>query len=64
MMGPDVSSLQFGEGPSGRLSDMQENQYNEIRAKAMGNSLESYQEVGNTAYVTFDHFASNYKTSH
>ena len=64
MMGPDVSGLQFGEGPSGRLSDMQENQYKELRAKIMGDSLESYQEVGNTAYVTFDHFETNYKTSH
>ncbi len=63
MMGPDVSGLQFGDGPSSRLSDMQENQYNEIRDKVMGDSLEGYQEVGNTAYVTFDSFVSKYDTS-
>ena len=64
MMGADVSGLQFGAGPSSRLSDMQENQYNEIRAKVMGDSIENYQEVGNTAYVTFDHFVCGYNTSY
>lgn len=45
-----------GEGPSSRLFDHQRAQYLRIRQNQMGEDVLPYQEVGNTAYVTFDEF--------
>ena len=53
-----------GNGPSNRLYDNQEDQYKAIRSKLLGDKVEAYQEVGNTAYITFDEFASKYKTAY
>ena len=57
------AELQGGGGPSSRLSDAQEEQYNALRSRVMGDKIEAYQEVGNTAYITFDHFATNYSAA-
>ena len=56
------------EGPSGRRDSYQTRLFGEARAKALGQEYEAYQEVGNTAYVTFDRFyaqdeASDYYTA-
>ena len=58
MAGTDVE-LSGGYGPSHRLYDRQEEEYKAIRRSIMGD-VPGYQEVGNTAYITFDGFHSIY----
>ena len=58
MAGTDVE-LSGGYGPSHRLYDRQEKEYKAIRRSIMCD-VPGYQEVGNTAYITFDGFHSIY----
>ena len=62
MAGRDTK-LEGGYGPSSRLSDNQEEQYKDLRKSMLGENAEGYLEVGNTAYITFDHFESNYSAA-
>ena len=57
-MGAD---LQEGTGPSVRLSERQEKQYQAARSSALGEQFEPYQEIQNTAYITFDRFDSDFE---
>ena len=43
-------------GPSARLDSRQTNRYAALRQQGMGDDWQSYEEVGNTAYITFDGF--------
>ena len=45
-------------GPSSRLDNAQSQKYAKLRAAGMGEDWQGYQEVGNTAYITFDTFES------
>ena len=54
-----MTGLQDMEGkkaPSARFYDEQEDQYAKLRRAGMGDDIPAYQEVGNTAYITFDEF--------
>lgn len=53
--------LEGGDGPSERSFSAQEKRYKNMREKFLGEKVEAYQEVGDTAYVTFDEFTSKYK---
>ena len=55
------AELQGGQGNSSRQYDANSEKYKKARANALGDKIEGYQEVGNTAYVTFDEFTSVYK---
>lgn len=57
MTGVDAAA-QFPEedGPSSRLFTAKARQYYAARSKLLGEKVADYQEVGNTAYVTFDEF--------
>jgi len=48
-------------GPSIRLDDIQTKKYAALRSKGMGDDFEAYEEVGNTAYITFDEFTVSYE---
>lgn len=43
-------------GPSSRLDDAQSEKYAMLRKAGLGEDWQDYQEVGNTAYITFDTF--------
>ena len=43
-------------GPSSRHDKQQTKKYEQLRKQGMGEDWQSYQEVGNTAYITFDEF--------
>ena len=57
MTGP--ANFERKNGISRTFNDDQENAYKELRAQVMG-GLVDYQEVGNTAYITFDEFSSDF----
>ena len=50
-------------GPSDKRFQAQLNRYRELRTKLQGEDYYSYQEIGNTAYITFDKFVSDYYSS-
>ena len=61
MSGRD-EDIEYGgnNGPSRVLSDNLENHCKDLRQKVMGDDIPGYQEIGNTAYITFDIFDSTY----
>ena len=46
----------LGEGLSVTASLNQQEEYEKVRAKYYPNGVSHYEEIGNTAYITFDHF--------
>ena len=58
------TSLQGTEGPSSRMDSKQTKLYGELRRQGMGENISPYEEVGNTAYVTFDSFRDDFKGSY
>jgi len=59
MTGPE--NVQRKNGPSRVFNDTQEGAYKELRAQVQGpENVMDYLEVGNTAYITFDGFSSDY----
>ena len=57
------AELQGGQGNSSRQNTAQSKQYKKARTDALGENVESYQEVGNTAYITFDEFTFDHDES-
>ena len=48
--------IQFEDGPSSRVDGIQTDKYEQLRARGIGEDWNIYEEVGNTAYITFDQF--------
>lgn len=49
--------------PSDTLFENWADRYKQARSNALGKQVPAYQEVGNTAYVTFDGFVAKYRAS-
>ena len=47
----------LGEGLSATAFRNQKEEFEKVRAKYFPNGVPHYEEIGNTAYITFDHFA-------
>ena len=57
MAGYEQPSVELG--PSSRLDVKQSGRYRELRSQGMGEDWQMYEEVGNTAYITFDGFLAD-----